>query len=128
MSRLATVVCAGFSLVALAGCLSTSADANEPMPALVEMNSATKQTLERAASELLFGRQLSFSSSAFTTNSKVLIDKKQARDSQGQLLNGRELQAEVIAFTLWKQNQQCWLQRDDTEARVVLNGVSCKVR
>ncbi|MBW8190638.1 hypothetical protein K0504_06270 [Neiella marina] len=106
--------------------MSTSADANEPVPAVLDESAGNKQALESAASQLLFDRKLSLSPLAFTTSSRVPIEKKQARDAQGKLLNGRELQSEVIVFSLWQQDGECWLQRDDTDQRILLTDVACK--
>lgn len=106
--------------------MSTSADANESVLAVVDKSSANQLELENAASQLLFGRNLNLLPSAFTTSSRVSIERKPSLDERGQPLNGRELNPGVIVFSLWKQGEQCWLKRDDTGKRVLLNGVACK--
>ncbi|MBD1390909.1 hypothetical protein IC617_15875 [Neiella sp. HB171785] len=126
MTKLLTALHCSILLLAIGGCMSTVADTNEPVAAVVASGDANKQALERAASELLFGRQIRFSATAFTDSSRVSIEKNQTRDGQGLPLNGRELQAEVIVFSLWKQAEQCWLKREDTEKQVLVEGVDCQ--
>ena len=127
MNRPVATFLSGALLLVTGGCLSTSADIGEhhATPAVLDMNLANKQKLESAASQLLYGRKVSFSLSAFAESNMVSIEKVSSRDERGQLLNGRELEPEVIVFSLWKHEQKCWLKRDDTDKRFFLDGVTC---
>lgn len=127
MSKLAATLVSGVLLLTAGGCMSTTLGTYaEAAPAVVQMNAAYKQQLENAASQLLYGREIRFTASAFTTSNTLSIERTQAVDNRGLLVNGRETKPEVIVFSLWIDNQQCWLKREDTAKTVTLDAVVCK--
>lgn len=100
---------------------------NAPLPATLDMSADdNKQTLESAASKLLFGRDVSLLASAFSVSNTVSIERKEANDSRGLPMDGRQINAaKPIVLSLWVQEQQCWLKREDTGEQVLLDGLRC---
>lgn len=104
--------------------MSTAAD--DATPALLDSTTRVKPQLEKAASQLLFGRKIRLSSSAFTTSHTLLVEQKQHKDKHGLPIDGRQMETKAILLSLWTDGQQCWLKRQDTGKQVLLESLRCK--
>jgi hypothetical protein len=55
-----------------------------------------------------------------------LIERADFVDERGLLLDGRKTDNSAIALTLWLNNGECYLQRDDNGNRVLLADMQCQ--
>ncbi|MFC3120282.1 hypothetical protein [Agaribacter flavus] len=99
----------------------------ESTPAvLTETSLDTKQSIEAAASKLMFGRHIRFSQSAFTQSHSVSVEQAYNNDVQGKLLNNPQTKVKTITFNLYTSQEACYLQRADTGDSIKLLGVTCR--
>jgi hypothetical protein len=113
------------SILLSSGCMATLP--SQPEAAIVaKVNANQKSQFEQAASQLLFGRSVRIANDAFTQDNKILIERADFVDERGLLLDGRKTDNSAIALTLWLNNGECYLQRDDNGNRVLLADMQCQ--
>lgn len=94
--------------------------------ALLEKPSpATRVILERAAGNLLNSQTIKLADSAFTESATIIVEAIQVQNSQGQLLNGREIRA-AITLSLLSNDKKCYLRHDQSGQIEYLGQIKCK--
>jgi hypothetical protein len=95
-------------------------------PALiVDSNAASRMELQSAVSKVLGTADITLAPDALTTTSLLTIERVPTRDSQGRLLNGREL-GRPEQFTLVKSGERCVLIHAGSGMRIPLDSVRCR--
>ncbi|MEP1448072.1 MAG: hypothetical protein ABJK37_18360 [Paraglaciecola sp.] len=94
--------------------------------ALLEKQSPTSRVvLEQAAGDLLNSQTIKLADNVFTNNSTVYIEAIPPQNSQGDLLNGREIRA-AITLSLLFYDKKCYLRHDQSGEIEYLNQIKCK--
>jgi hypothetical protein len=118
--RALVVACA---LTGLPACASYSAQ-DSVDAVLVKPDPAVRAALSNAIKEALNGRDPTLSDDALTASSHLMIEPARPRDSNGRLLDGRDLR-KPESFHLMKQGEDCVLIHDRTKKEFVLPGAQC---
>ena len=110
--------------IILCSCLATKP--SRPVDALIEQPSVqSRLILEKAIGNLLNSQPVKLADNIFTVKSTVIIEYNQSKDSQGRLLDGREIrQAET--FSLLTEDGKCYVKHEKNGHIILLDKISCK--
>ncbi len=105
-------------------CAGMSQQADSPA-LIVDSSAASRMDLQSAVIRALGTADIALAPDALTTTSLLTIERTPARDSQGRLLNGREL-GRPEQFTLVKSGERCVLIHAGSGMRIPLDSVRCR--
>ena len=119
------------SVIIIASLLLGSCLATQPaqhVSALLEQSSAdTRLVLENAIGELMNSQPVKLADNVFLQKSIVIIERRQPKDSRGNLLDGREVrQADTIS--LHTEDGKCYLRHDQSVNIKLVDNISCKAK
>jgi hypothetical protein len=108
----------------MSSCLATQA--SQYLPALLERPSVDNRLLlESAIGDLLNSQPIKLANSVFILKSTIIIEPRQAKDSLGRLLDGRELsQADTVS--LLTEDGKCYLKHNQSGRIKRLANINCK--
>ncbi|GLR69281.1 hypothetical protein GCM10007852_01890 [Agaribacter marinus] len=107
--------------------ISTEGNTGEPTPArITELSTNDKKMLQDAARTLLFGRKITLSNTVFSKQNTVFVERRSKQNEQGKIIDGRQREIAAIVLSLWLENGECYLQRNDTKDKVKLNNAGCQ--
>jgi hypothetical protein len=116
------------SILILASLLVNSCSATQPLeflPALlVQPSEDNRIVLERAIGDLFNSQPIKLANGVFTQQSKVVIERRLAKDSRGNLLNGREIR-EADSVSLLTEDGQCYIRHDQTGNIKLVHRINC---
>jgi hypothetical protein len=116
------------SILILASLLVSSCSATqplEPIPALlVQPTEDNRIALEHAIGDLFNSQPIKVANSVFTQQSKVVIERRLAKDSRGNMLDGRELR-EADSVSLLTKDGQCYIRHDQTGNIKLVHRINC---
>jgi hypothetical protein len=110
----------------LSSCLATQAE--HPVEALLQQPSAeSRRILEIAIGSLMNSEPVTLADNVFTRRSTVIIVPNQPKDSQGRLLDGREIR-QADTFFLLTEDGKCYLKHDQSGQIKLAGEISCKAK
>ena len=113
-----------FIISLLAGCIHTPAEPDRP--ALISNPSeTTRRELQRVVSEALHGIPVELADSALTSSDRLIIERKQHLDPQGNPVMGRSMET-PHHFNLIKNGNDCLLVNAATGQRWRLPNITCR--
>ncbi|MFT4789781.1 MAG: flagellar basal body P-ring protein FlgI [Paraglaciecola sp.] len=116
------------SILILAPLLLSSCSATqplEPIPALlVQPTEDNRIVLEHAIGDLFNSQPIKLANGVFTQQSKVVIERRLAKDSRGNLLDGREIR-EADSISLLTEDGQCYIRHDQTGNIKLVRSINC---
>lgn len=107
----------------LAGCAASRAQMAVPA-VLSDVDEASRAALANAVTQALNGREVLLASDALTQSSRLVLDPARPKDTNGRLLQGREMRPPE-SFRLLKQGDECVLQHERTGRKYVLQQAHC---
>jgi hypothetical protein len=102
----------------------TSPVPSETQAVLTNPSVESRAELQRVVSGALNRESVTLADDALTRESVLIIERAPARDPNGQLLNGRELE-KPEHFRLVKQGEHCVLIHERTASRWTLSSATC---
>jgi len=124
MARCIKAACiASASMLVLVACRTVPSRSDVPA-IIVNVTSESRASLSKAVSEALNGAPVKLAADALTKTDVLIIEREQARDPNGQMLNGREREMPEH-FQLVKSADQCVLVHRLSDQRFPLVGVAC---
>jgi hypothetical protein len=97
----------------------------EPIPALlVQPTEDNRIVLEHAIGDLFNSQPIKLANSVFTQQSKVVIERRLAEDSRGNMLDVREIR-EADSVSLLTKNGQCYIRHDQTGNIKLVHNINC---
>jgi hypothetical protein len=116
------------SILILASLLVNSCSATQPLeflPAkLVQPSEDNRIVLEHAIGDLFNSQPIKLANSVFTQQSKVVIERRLAKDSRGNMLDVREIR-EADSVSLLTKNGQCYIRHDQTGNIKLVHNINC---
>lgn len=112
--------------IILSSCLSTQP--LHPVEALLEQPSPqSRRILENAIGNLLNSQPVKLADNAFTLKSTVIIESNHPKDSQGNLLDGRDTR-QADTFSLLIEDEECYLKHEQSGQIKQLSNIYCKAK
>jgi hypothetical protein len=96
-----------------------------PIPALLAQPSQdSRLVLEHAIGDLFNSQSIKLANTVFTHRSTVIIESRVAKDSRGNLLNGREIR-QADSVSLLTEDGKCYVKHDQTGNIKFVKNISC---
>jgi hypothetical protein len=112
------------TIIALTSCKTIQA--KPPRPALLEHSSPEiRIVLEQAVGSLMNSQPIKLADNVFTQKSTIIVESLQAKDSRGNMLDGREIRrADTVSLLV--EDGKCYVRHDQSGHITLLINISCK--